>query len=237
MNIGRAFGFITEDEQWLTKILIGGVLQLIPVVGGLLLYGYVVEIARNAMQGHARPLPRWNIDTIGDTLLRGLLSWVIMFLYSIPIILIALVFAMVVGIVSGGSAAAGDEAGGMVAAVASLCLSLGVLVAMLAVSLVMFAAFVRYIQTDSLSEALKVGEVLAMTRASLGTWVMVLLVSILAGLVSMVGLIACGVGALFTTVYGYAAFGHVLGQVAAQLGGEGGPDHLAKPSSGYGASG
>jgi hypothetical protein len=69
MDLGRAFGFFFEDENWLNKVLIGGLLQIIPIVGQLALLGYLFEVARNVAQGNPRPLPDWS--DLGTKLVKG----------------------------------------------------------------------------------------------------------------------------------------------------------------------
>jgi len=46
MDIGRSFKFMFEDEGWITKILIGGILGLIPIVN-FVIYGYQLEVIKN----------------------------------------------------------------------------------------------------------------------------------------------------------------------------------------------
>jgi len=42
MDIGRAFKFMFDDESWITKILLGGILGLVPILN-FVLYGYQLE--------------------------------------------------------------------------------------------------------------------------------------------------------------------------------------------------
>ena len=39
MDIGKAFGFVFEDEQWVSKILLGAAIMLIPIFGLFALIG------------------------------------------------------------------------------------------------------------------------------------------------------------------------------------------------------
>src|SRR5436853_84862 len=94
-----------------------------------------------------------------------------------------------------------------------LCLLPIILILALLGYLAAFAALARYVATNSLSEAFKFSEVIANLRTNAGTWLTLLLVVILAGIVGGLGGIACGVGALFTTFYAQCVVGHALGQV------------------------
>lgn len=222
MDLGRAFGYITEDESWLNKILIGGLILLIPIIGQLALVGFMLEVGRNVARGNPRPLPDWS--NLGDKIVQGFYGFVIGLVYAIP----AIILGVLIGCVAGGIGAAGGEndAAAGVAGLLLLCLYPLIFVVGLGIQLLVFAAYARYIQSNSLSAALQFSEVISIVRASPGTWVILLLVNILCGLVASLGTIACGIGVLFTTVYAQAAFGHALGQVTAQMSRSGGYDQM-----------
>ena len=42
MDIGKAFSFVFDDEQWVTSILIMGLLILVPIHGSIVLIGYMM---------------------------------------------------------------------------------------------------------------------------------------------------------------------------------------------------
>jgi hypothetical protein len=75
----------------------------------------------------------------------------------------------------------------------------------------------RYLATDSLGEAFKFGEVIATLRNHIGSFLMILAVGILAGLVASLGVIACGIGVLFTGFYAQCVIGHVIGQAMQRI--------------------
>ncbi len=223
MNLGRAFGFFFEDESWLNKVLIGGLLQIIPIVGQLALLGYLFEVARNVAQGNPRPLPDWS--DLGTKLVRGVYGVVISIVYILPIIALVLVWFIFIVIV--GAAGGDSEAAGGIMALLGICLYILIIIMSLVIQVVILTAYARYVQTDSLGMALQFGEVIRMVRAAPSTWVVLFLVYLLASLVASLGTIACGIGILFTYVYGMAVFGHALGQVIVQTGGTGGLNRAA----------
>jgi hypothetical protein len=228
MDIGKAFGFVFEDERWVSKMLIGGLLIWIPIVN-FAVFGYAFKVAQNVVQGNPRPLPEWS--EFGDHFMRGLYWFVIRLVYLLPaLILYVLFFCVLVG---AGSAANSQRGGGGAGAFGALGLCLLPLVFVLALIGVFlsYAADARYLATNNLSEAFKFSEVIASVRANLVAWLILLLVGILAGFVGSLGAIACGVGVLFTSFYGQCVLGHALGQTMTQLGLSGSGSTQAPPPS------
>lgn len=86
MNFAKAFSFVFEDPDWAKKILIGGLITLIPVVGSLLVLGYMVSVGRNVIRGNPRPLPDWS--DFGQMLIDGLYALIIYFVYTLPILIV-----------------------------------------------------------------------------------------------------------------------------------------------------
>ena len=80
MDIGKAFTFVFEDEDWIVKVLIGAVLALTGI-GFIPIIGYGMEVARRVVRGDPQPLPAW--DDWGTKIVEGLLSSVITFVWSL----------------------------------------------------------------------------------------------------------------------------------------------------------
>jgi hypothetical protein len=203
MDIGKAFSFVFDDEQWLTSILIAGLLALIPLVGQILIIGYLLETARRLAAGNPRPLPQW--DNFGEKFNLGLIGFGIAIVYAVPIIVISLLFACVPLF----AASAGD-AGGIIALL-TLCLVPLIILVALVIQPLMLAGIARYLQTNSFSEAINFSAVIAMVRADLGGWVVLWLLQILCSFVAGAGGIIF-IGIIFTLPYSQAVFGHLMGQ-------------------------
>jgi hypothetical protein len=225
MEIGKAFSFPFEDEQWVASILICGALMLLPIIGWLAIGGYTLETARNVALGNPRPLPKWN--NFGEKLSLGASWFVIYFVYSLPIILLSTVsFCAFLPALSG------DEAAAAVGVGLFFCLfGLGVVLSLLLAPFVL-AATARYLQTNSLGEAFKVGTVAGMVRRDLGGWIVLWLLGILCGFVAQLGGYVV-IGIFFTLPYAQAVFGHLLGQMVQRLGRPAGYDYAppAAPTS------
>ena len=117
MDIGRSFTFITEDEDWLRKVLIGGLISLIPIVGQLYMAGYVIQVIRNTIEGREVPLPEVTED-FGEKLLKGLMAMLIAVIYFIPVIIVASISGVGSALLS--SAVADTEAAETVGSVMAL---------------------------------------------------------------------------------------------------------------------
>ena len=108
MDIGKAFGFVFEDEKWVSKVLIGGLLIWIPIVN-FAVFGYMLAVARNVAQGNPRPLPEWG--EFGMLFGRGFSAFVIALVYLLPVfILEGLFFCLTGGLAAGARRGSGGVA-------------------------------------------------------------------------------------------------------------------------------
>ena len=77
MNYTRAFSFMFEDKNWVVKIFVGAIFNLLSLilVGIPFILGYLLELAKNSSEGKEIPLPEW--DKLGDKFTRGLIYLII----------------------------------------------------------------------------------------------------------------------------------------------------------------
>ncbi|MCS6880498.1 MAG: DUF4013 domain-containing protein [Oscillochloridaceae bacterium] len=205
MDIGKAFSFVFEDEQWVASILIGGLILLIPIIGLIVLLGYTLETARNVAQGNPRPLPKWN--TFGEKLGLGFAYFVIGLVYSLPLIVLIMLIVCVPLFAAG----AGSDEGAAAALASFSCFLPLLIIVSLLLQPVILAAVARYLQMGSIGAALQVGEVITMVRADPGAWVVLWLILLLCGIIANLGAIII-IGFIFTVPYSQAVFGHAMGQ-------------------------
>jgi hypothetical protein len=161
--------------------------------------------------------------------MSGLYAVVITIVYLIPYFIIIGIFSCITGML-GGASSGSDSA----SAAAGLlgCLFVPIYLIVLFASLLLsYAAMARYAATNTLGEAFKFGEIFAMVRNHPGPWLMFLLVALLAGIVGGLGIIACGIGVIFTAFYSYLVMGHALGQTMVQQGMVGGSMYNTPPPS------
>jgi len=214
MDYGKAFSFFFEDKDWLKKMLLGGVFNLLAVVivGGIITWGYNIRVMRNVRDGLEEVLPDW--ENIGGFLSDGLAPWGINVIYLLPY--------MIPYMVSQGlsfvGAALGDDKGAAFHVI-SLCCSCGALAGYLALILVP-AALVNYVRTESFGAAFRFTEIFKIIKKYPGPYVLILMVSWAMHILAGFGVIACCVGALATYFWSSCATYHLYGQLCRVVGEE-----------------
>src|SRR5512137_2558397 len=137
MDIGSSFTFMFEDENWLKKVLIGGIVALIPIVN-FAAFGYIVQIIRNVRDGHPLPLPEW--DQFGAYFMDGLWIFLIILVYLIPVILLSCIQGVGTAALANTS---NQDTQGMVG-ILSACFSCLIALWSLLVAILLPAILVRY---------------------------------------------------------------------------------------------
>jgi len=208
MDIGKAFSYVFEDENWIVKILIGGLFVFLsPLLIGIpFLLGYVVETVQNVMRDEPRPLPEWS--DLGDKFVKGLILTVVAIVYMLPVILLACLLGIV-------SLAVGDRGREGVTAVTLSVQCLSSLWGLLA-AIVFPAAVIRYADSGEFSAAFRFGEIFSLITANIGNYIVAILVGWVASIIAGFGTILCFVGVLFTTFWAYLIAAHLWGQVGRQ---------------------
>jgi len=198
MDISRALSYITDDEDWLQKLLIGGLLSLIPIVGQLWALGYVTRVLKNIIEGRESPLPEL-IEDFGDKLVQGLLVSVMMIVYFLPLILIGAVLG---GTIAAVASTADEDVVGIVSAILGSCLGFIMLVLGVIAGLLLPYGWSNYAVSGQFGEAFKLSDIFAMFRVNVGqTLLTLLLLAVLGAIAGSVGAAACGIGTAFTTFY------------------------------------
>jgi len=230
MEYGKAFTFLTEDTEWVTKLAIAALLVvasgIIPILPLLLVMGYTLELTLNVAHGEALPLPRW--DGMEAKLKHGAIALVIGFVYMLPMLVLvacAAGFGFAAAIGAGASASAspkGDSgaAGGLVALLPFIFICLGCVAAVYGIiaGLLSNAATLIYLNTGQLGNAFRVREVWALAQRHLGDFIMIWLATLVANLgVVVIGIITCGLGYLVGVPWLMFMQAHLLGQVCRKL--------------------
>ncbi len=217
MDIGSAFTYVFDDENWITKVAIGGGITLgglilSPILIGLALFlpicGYMLETIKIVRDGRPTPLPEWS--DFGSLFSKGLMVFIIGFVFNIPALLFSCLLA-------GINAAAGPQLDSDMAdalTYVALCLSCFQIIFSLVGNALIPAALIRYAQYDTLGSAFQLGEMFSFIKANIGDYIIVILLSWVAGFVAMFGFILCVIGIVFTGFWSALVSANLYGQLA-----------------------
>lgn len=187
MDIARAISFIFADQSWIKKMIILGALILVPIIGWLMIGGYLLRLLTNVINGEGNPLPEWN--NWGGDLSGGLKAFIVGLIWSIP-------SAILQGIASAADNAIFSLVGWVIGIVFS-AIALSAL-GDLAVSGNLADAFNR----KPIDRVLQ----------NLNPWAIVIVMGFVFSLLAMVGLIGFIIGVLFTLAIALTAQMHLAGQ-------------------------
>jgi hypothetical protein len=209
MDFGKAFSFTFEDPDWVKKVLLGGVISLVPILN-FASTGYSLEVTRRVIHNDPRPLPEW--DDIGGKLVKGLVVAVIGFIYALPLTLMNCILQVAMPMLAqSGSSSSGDQMNTAVVALAS-CLGCLMFLYGIFMGFVLPAAIGNYAAKDQFGAAFRFGEIFGLVQKNLSVYLLVLVIELISGLVAVLGIIACVIGVAFTGFWALLVNGFATGQ-------------------------
>jgi hypothetical protein len=199
-ELSDSIAWPSRDPQWVSKILLTGLILIIPIVGQLVLVGWMLAALDNLRAGHP-VLPPAGFSYIG----RGLNLFAVYIVYALAL---ALLFAALFG--AGIAIAANATGGAGVIGVLLILLSYAALLVIgLALSLTTPVVIVAT-ERGGIAGGLNVPRVIGMVRADVEEALRAGLFALVASLIGGIGAIACLIGQYFTTPYGYAVLAGVV---------------------------
>jgi Protein of unknown function (DUF4013) len=198
-RITDAFVWPVRDPAWFTKLLIIALTLLIPVVGAINAIGWMLASLDLLRSGDERLAPA-HLGYLG----RGIRLFAVNLVYSLAIgLVVAVIYVPAVLMASRESQ--GPASAGLISAAIALSL-LAFSIATLGSLVLNFLTPSIVLATDrgGIAGGLSVGSVLRQARANLANTMIAGLMLIAAGFIGSLGLIACGIGVLFTTAYALA---------------------------------
>lgn len=227
MDIQRAFTFITDDPNWVTKIGIMVAISFVaPFLLGLpylLVVGYSIQVAANTRKGVDNVLPEW--DDWGQKFMDGLYVALARFVYTLPVWLLFCAYFFI-AILGAGSGANEDVLG---AILGGGFLVLFCLMFLFAIALIFVnpGIIIQYIRTNSPGSMFSVGEVLGIVRnnvgdigimlvALIGASLVIGLVGGLFNIIPVLGQIIYFIVVIATGPYLAVVSAHMIGQIAAK---------------------
>ena len=205
MNYSRAFTFVFEDKNWLSKILIAGLISLIPIVGQLYLMGWTVEIVRRVKAGRTDVLPTTHFTYF---LTLGLKLFVVALIYSIPVIILSAIMQLFT------SSAGNTDSDIFTVFFAGLGCIGGILSLVINIAVALLGTYgtIKLAETDQIKACLDFQDAFNTIKNNITTFIIVELLAIVAGLIEGAGLIIC-IGIIFTVPYGTAVIANLIGQL------------------------
>jgi hypothetical protein len=207
MDYGKIIKFPMEDKDWIMKIIIGGVLSIIPIVN-FISSGYQLKVMKNAIN-KTPGMPEWK--GFMDLFVKGLIIFVIALLFMIvPLI----IFGAIAGF-SAISVIMGDLTNpyNIVLAILPALFIGGIL--FLIIGFVLPMAIAMYAKSDNFSDAFKFSEILNRIKSIFGeylvSYIVIVIFGIILGLIMLIPVIGWIIG-FFGTFY--------LGVVALNMFGE-----------------
>lgn len=209
MNFGKAFTFVFEDPDWIKKVLIIALVSLIPLLGQIVLIGWMLQTSRNVLNRHPYPLPELDF---GSQLSLGFKGFVASLVYAIPVIILSIPYTIIMS--SAGTSNNGDM--NTVGIISVLCFTTFAMIYSLLLAFVVPAAYGNIAAKDSIGAGLNFKEVFGLVRATPVSYLIILGGSLVGSFVGSLGTIACGIGVFATAAYAQAMIGHLVGQAYQQ---------------------
>lgn len=228
MDAGKAFSYPLEDRDWLSKLGLGALISLVPILN-FAWTGYLVQILRNIMNRNGDLLPTW--DDLDKKFSDGLILFGAGLIYASPI-LIALCLPLGISASAGLLAGSSElqrmmqtltEAGGLL----FLCLFGILLVYGLMLSILSPAILVLFAREGTFASCFRLREAIGMISqnlpafltawglslvTSLGVGLLMGFVNLLVSWVPCIGWIFGMILSLVSGVYITAVYAHLFGQ-------------------------
>ena len=198
-RIGDAFVWPFRDPEWLNKILIMGLIQLIPIVGGINGLGWMLVTIDRLRAGEER-LPPANFDYLG----RGVQLFAVYLVYYLGLALIgSLLYVPAIVLL----AQQGHDSANAVVVIIGIGLLLltfsVVTIGSLALTFAM-PSIVLAVDHGGIGAGFHIEAIFRRARQSPINTLIAGLMLIAAGFIGQLGAIACFIGVVFTSVYALA---------------------------------
>lgn len=206
MDYMQAYTYIFDNPKWVVTVLVVGLFQIVPILGVLVLYGYVFEVVAVLAYGRAQ-YPEFNFDRFGPYILRGLWLFLVALMFQVASWVISGVVGFALGLIG---VALGEEAAMLTMILAQ---AFGAVLGF-ALAFFMVPAFIRVGLSNELGQAFNFGWIMDFVSKM---WLEQLLAGIFfmisAMLLMMLGILALCVGMLFAFPIIFMAYGHLCFQL------------------------
>lgn len=188
MDAATSFTYMLKQDGGIRKLLIGGVLMFIPIVGWACVGGYALRTMRAISEGEST-LPEWT--DWGDLFVKGLLLWVVSIAFEVP------------GLILGRLGALGSLLAGLWGIV---------------VLVVLPAALLRFAVRDDFAAAFEFSAIIDFIKANSSSYILAIILGAVASIIAAFGVILLVIGLAFTYFWAVLVWSHLMGSVQRESG-------------------
>jgi hypothetical protein len=213
VDFGRSFTYVSEDPEWVKKVLIGGVFALLSavLVGVPFVLGYFGRTLRNVAEGAPRPLPEW--DDLGGLFNEGLRLTLVYLAYALgfAVVLLAIGAAFIGPAMLLGNSRHGEQVLGLLGGLGMLAFYAVAFLGGLALGVYLPAALARAALRASAGAGFQPAATVRFIQANLGNYLLSLVIYLVAGFVAQFAIVLCCVGIFPAVFWSYLVLARALG--------------------------
>jgi len=208
----EGFRFFYRDANFGNNLLIGSVFFLIPIVGPIVMMGFMCEVIQRLIRRHPQPIPKLQFGDFGDYLGRGVVPFVVNFVATIPLVILIYAMIFIVILITAGIARSVGEAPALLVGI------VGGLVGYMAIvfpaSVLLFSVMTFAEISEDFGTAFNFGRVMAYAKRNWKQIIisMLVLIPVTFGLM-LGGMIACFIGLYPAIVIMQFIFVHLRWQI------------------------
>lgn len=199
-ELSDSIAWPSRDPEWVSKVLLTGLILIIPVVGQIVLLGWMLTALDNLRAGNP-VVPPAGFSYIG----RGLNLFVVTLVYGLVLVAVfSALFGVGLALTLSGSSALSLLGVGLILLGYAFLLLAGLCLALF------LPAIVVATERGGIGGGLNVAAVIRLIGADIEESLRAGLFTLVATLIGSIGAIACLIGQYFTTPYGYAVLAGVV---------------------------
>lgn len=229
MNVGKSLQFVFDDENWLSKLGLGALISLIPILN-FAWVGYYIQLMRNVSNKVELPLPQW--DELGEKFIQGLLITIAAFIYILPAMLFLCLPIGILTLPAFFQDSDIQEPLAFFTTFGGMALICCVGLYLLAFSFYFPAVQLRYSRTGEFTSCFQIREIFSLISSHVSDYLVAWLVTLAVGLVvvtvaggggALIGWIPClgqiAVWAIFFIAVGWVRIvaAHLFGQIGMKI--------------------
>jgi hypothetical protein len=199
MDIASAFTYQFKDESWFKKLILLGLVSLIPVVGSFVLLGAVGQIIKRYINNEQILLPELDF---GTQLSLGFKLFVVSLGYALPAIILQLPAQILPSIIPMMSNGNNDSTLITVITIITSCCMGIVVLYYIFIGFLLPIAISRVAIEENIGAGFKFGEIFSILKSNFVNYLIILIVGgIATNIIVSIGFLVCFVGLLLALPY------------------------------------